>query len=99
MKVNLKASQFDWDSGNRDKNKSKHAVDDWECEEVFIDTKKVILKDTLHSGHEKRFIMLGKTRHARLLYLVFTIRNDKVRVISARDVTKRKEIEIYEKAT
>jgi len=98
MKVILKASQFDWDSGNRDKNKSKHAVEDWECEEVFIDTKKVILKDVLHSGKENRYILLGKTRQSRLLYLAFTIRNEKIRVISARDVTKRKEIDLYEKA-
>jgi uncharacterized DUF497 family protein len=98
MKVILKASQFDWDSGNRDKNKSKHAVEDWECEEVFIDSKKVILKDALHSGQENRYILLGKTRQSRLLYLAFTIRNEKIRVISARDVTKRREIDLYEKA-
>lgn len=98
MKVILKASQFDWDSGNRDKNKSKYAVEDWECEEVFIDSKKVILKDALHSGQENRYILLGKTRQSRLLYLAFTIRNEKIRVISARDVTKRKEIDLYEKA-
>jgi uncharacterized DUF497 family protein len=98
MKVILKASQFDWDSGNRDKNRSKHAVEDWECEEVFIDSKKVILKDALHSGQENRYILLGKTRQSRLLYLAFTIRNEKIRVISARDVTKRREIDLYEKA-
>ena len=91
--------QFNWDSGNSDKSKSNHNVEDWECEEVFFDPKKVILKDKLHSGQEERFILLGQTRQSRLLYLVFTIRNEKVRVISARDITKRKEIEIYEKAT
>jgi uncharacterized protein len=91
--------RFDWDSGNRDKNKLKHAVENWECEEVFIDPKKVILKDRLHSGEESRFILLGKTRQARLLYLVFTIRDEQLRIISARDVTKRKEIDLYEKAT
>lgn len=98
MKVILKAWQFDWDSGKRDKNKSKHAVEDWECEEVFIDSKKVILKDALHSGQENRYILLGKTRQSRLLYLAFTIRDEKIRIISARDVTKRKEIDLYEKA-
>ena len=90
---------FDWDSGNRDKNKLRHAVEDWECEEVFFDTRKVILKGKLHSGKEKRFILLGKTRRARLLYLVFTTRDYRIRIISARDVTKRKEIDLYEKAT
>lgn len=39
----------------------------------------------------------SKTRQARLLYLVFTIRNGKVRIISARDINK-KEVHLYEKA-
>lgn len=90
--------QFDWDAGNSGKNKRGHDVEDWECEEVFFDPRKVILKDKLHSGNEDRFILLGKTRQNRLLYLVFTFRSEKLRVISARDVTKRKEIELYEKA-
>ena len=91
--------QFEWDAGNSGKNKRSHNVEDWECEEVFFDPKKVILKDKLHSDLEGRFILLGKTRQNRLLYLAFTVRKEKVRVISARDVTKRKEIELYEKAT
>ncbi len=89
--------QFEWDAGNSGKNKRSHNVEDWECEEVFFDPKKAILKDKLHSDLEGRFILLGKTRQNRLLYLAFTLRNGKVRVISARDVTKRKEIELYEK--
>ena len=90
--------QFNWDTGNSGKNKSNHNVEDWECEEIFFDPNKVILKDKLHSGQEERYILLGQTRHNRLLYLVFTIRSEKIRIISARDITKRKEIEIYEKA-
>ena len=98
MRVNYDTRQFEWDSGNSGKNKRKHEVEDWECEEVFFDPRKVTLKDKLHSGKEERFILLGKTRQSRLLYIVFTVRNEKVRVISARDITKRKEIELYEKA-
>lgn len=90
--------QFNWDIGNSGKNKRSHEVEDWECEEVFFDPRKVILKDGLHSNKEARFILLGKTRQERLLYLAFTIRNEKIRVISARDVTKKKEVELYEKA-
>ncbi|HLZ14961.1 MAG TPA: BrnT family toxin [Candidatus Saccharimonadales bacterium] len=91
--------QFDWNAGNSGKNKRSHNVEDWECEEVFFDPQKIMLKDKLHSGQEERFILLGKTRQERLLYLVFTIRNGKIRIISARDVTKKKEIELYEKAS
>lgn len=98
MATNSYPLQFEWDPGNSGKNKRGHGVEDWECEEVFFDPKKVILKDKLHSGHEERFVLLGKTRQERLLHLAFTVRNEKLRVISARDVTKKKEVELYEKA-
>lgn len=98
MSVDPTAIQFEWDAGNSGKNKRRHNVEDWECEEVFFDPKKVALKDKLHSGHEDRFVLLGQTRQGRLLFLAFTVRSEKVRVISARDVTKRKEIDLYEKA-
>ena len=87
--------EFEWDKGNKDKNWLKHKVKNEECEEIFFDKKKKILKDVLHSGKEKRFIILGKTKKERLLFVVLTIRNKKVRVISARDVNK-KEVILYE---
>ena len=87
--------EFEWDKGNKDKNWLKHKVKNEECEEIFFDKKKKILKDVLHSGKEKRFIILGKTKKERLLFVVFTIRNKKVRVISARDINK-KEVILYE---
>ena len=87
--------EFEWDKGNKDKNWLKHKVKNEECEEIFFDKKKKILKDVLHSGKEKRFIILGKTKKERLLFVVFTIRNKKIRVISARDVNKR-EVILYE---
>lgn len=88
--------EFFWDKGNIDKNWGKHRVTNRECEEIFYDKKKKISKDVLHSGKEGRFILLGKTKTGRLLYLVFTIRNKKIRVISARDINK-KEVPLYEK--
>ena len=96
MKVDTSTFEFDWNAGNAGKNK-KHGVEDWECEEVFFDQRKVLLKDAIHSANEDRFILLGTTKHDRLLYLVFTVRRRKVRIISARDINK-KERYLYEKA-
>ena len=96
MKVVKKALAFEWDQGNRGKNFQKYNVTDAECEEVFFDPRKRILQDQLHSGREERFIILGKTRKERLLFLVCTIRRDKIRVISARDINT-KESHLYEK--
>ena len=53
-------------------------------------------KDDKHSEKESRWYCLGKTNQARKLFVVFTVRNLKIRVISARDMHK-KEREIYEK--
>jgi uncharacterized DUF497 family protein len=97
MKVDLSIFKFDWDTGNAGKN-TKHYVKDSECEEVFFDQKKVTLKDKLHSGSEARHIILGQTMQGRLLYLVYTERAGRIRVISARDC-KKKERDLYEKAT
>lgn len=98
MKLFSQPIQFQWDIGNIDKNLKKHRVTNTECEEVFFDHKKVVLKDILHSGKEPRYILLGKTKRQRVLFIVFTIRNNKIRIISARDINKN-EIKLYEKTT
>ncbi|PIR62282.1 MAG: hypothetical protein COU65_04240 [Candidatus Pacebacteria bacterium CG10_big_fil_rev_8_21_14_0_10_42_12] len=84
-----KPIEFEWDEGNLDKNLEKHKVSNLEAEEVFFDEKKRILKDILHSGIEERYLIIGKTKAGRALFIVFTQRVDKVRVISARDQNKK----------
>jgi uncharacterized DUF497 family protein len=86
---------FDWDEYNRDKNKIKHNVTQAECEEVFINEAKYF-EDQKHSKYEKRYTTYGATTSSRLLTIVFTIRENKIRVISARDQSK-KEREVYKK--
>jgi len=87
--------EFLWDKGNKGKNFLKHKVADQECEESFFDQNKKIFKDILHSNNEDRFILLGKTKGNRVLFIVFTLRQKKVRIISARDLN-RKERHLYE---
>lgn len=88
---------FQWDSGNSHKNQ-KHKVVNTEIEEAFNDRDKVMSPDHKHSNAEQRYILLGRTKKKRLLYIVFTVRKGSVRAISARDINK-KEIDLYEKAT
>ena len=95
MKILKRALAFEWDHGNRGKNFKKHKVTDQECEEVFFDPEKKILRDPLHSGREERFILLGKTKQERMLFVVFTVRKDNMRIISARD-TNKSEKHLYE---
>ena len=88
---------FEWDEKNREKNWEKHRVSAAECEEVFFSLPLILREDTGHSQGEPRFYVLGETGMGRQLFVVFTVRNDKIRVISARDLS-RKERRIYEQA-
>lgn len=88
---------FDWDEHNSDKNWEKHEVLAVECEEVFFNLPLLLQSDEAHSQNEPRYYVLGHTRVGRRLFIAFTIREDKIRVISARDMSK-KERKIYEQA-
>ncbi|MFZ0961310.1 MAG: BrnT family toxin [Terriglobia bacterium] len=72
-----------------------HRVSDAECEEVFFNRPFVVRRDVEHSQEESRFYALGQTDRSRELFVVFTIRGKLIRVISARDMT-RKERRIYQ---
>ena len=86
---------FQWDVGNSGKNEGKHAVTDRESEEIFFNRPLVIARSA-KAGPEIRYAALGKTSGSRLLAVVFTTRTNKIRVISARPMS-RKERELYEK--
>ncbi len=80
---------FEWDDGNRDKNWRKHRVTDSECEQLFFNELLIALEDVAHSRSEPRLYALGQSDAGRLLFVVFAIRDELVRVISARDMTRQ----------
>ena len=80
---------FNWDEGNHDKNWRQHHVTDSECEQVFFNEPLVASKDHKHTARESRYFTLGQTDAGRLLFVAFTIRKNCIRVISARDMTRR----------
>lgn len=91
--------KFEWDKGNQEKNYKKHEVTINETEEVFFDKNRKISKDILHSKKEDRYLVIGKTRQKRLLFVVFTLRDNQIRIISARNLNQKKERRLYEKTT
>lgn len=86
---------FDWDEGNRDKNK-KHGVEQDEIEQLFFDPRLLVLPDVRHSAEEKRFVGYGATSAGRILTVVFTLREKRIRPISARDASRKERVR-YEK--
>ena len=80
---------------NAGKNRQKHRVMPSECEQIFFNRPLVVADDVKHSGKEDRFYALGHTDNGRMLFVVFAVRRDKIRVISARDMN-RKERKVYQ---
>ena len=86
---------FEWDRGNELKSYVKHGVSVMEAESVFQDPLRLDFADPLHSKEEKRFIALGKSNRPRLLFVAWTLRQNRVRIISVRSASK-KEKRVYE---
>jgi len=96
MRIVPEPVTFQWDSGNIVKNFKKHSVTTQEAEEVFTTEPFATFEDSTHStATEKRYQGLGQTKTGRRLFVAFTIRDKKTRIISIRDM-KGKERQAYE---
>ena len=91
-----KPLEFEWDEANKKKIWLKHKVSAEECEEAFATEHVFRQPDDLHSDKENRHILISKTRKVRFLFIVYTLRTNKARVVSARGMHK-KEQNYYEK--
>lgn len=89
---------FDWDKGNLDKSYQKHGITPNETEDAVADENVFLQEDLNHSQKEERFIAIGKTSKEKMLFTIFTVRNNRVRVISSR-IANKKERRLYEKET
>jgi hypothetical protein len=89
-----RATGFEWDEWNGPKIWKQHSVSQAECEQVFFNEPLVVAEEVEHSEEEQRYYVLGRTDQARELSIVFTMRQDRIRVITARDMS-RKERRIY----
>lgn len=88
--------KFEWDPKKAAVNLEKHGVSFYEVQSCFLDPNGRETDDLAHSLTEKRIILIAKSEFDRLLYIVFTPRNSKIRIISARKCSP-KEKAAYEK--
>jgi uncharacterized protein len=86
-----KIDGFEWDCGNIEKNLIKHEVTCQEAEEIFLDTESLNYDDKKHSVIEERLIKIGKSFSGRILIAYYTVRRNKIRIISVRDVNKKEK--------
>lgn len=87
--------EFEWDPKKAEINEQKHGVAFQEGATVFGDPLAITFADPDHSVNEQRYITFGLSRHKRLLVVSHADRGNKIRIISARLMT-RKERRIYE---
>jgi uncharacterized DUF497 family protein len=85
---------FVCDEAKRRENIRKHGIDLCEASAVFFDPLACARHDLAHGEHEDRVCILGRSEGGRLLFVVYTIRGETVRIISARRA-KQHEVKKY----
>lgn len=79
---------FEWDPEKAGANHVKHGVTFEEASTVFGDPLARIVDDPRHSRDEERFVIIGVSRNSRLIAVMFTERQERIRIASARLVTR-----------
>ena len=78
---------FDWDEGNLEHFINNHGVSPEEAEETVLDPRAIGV-DARNSANERRWAVIGATEDGRILYVVFTWRSGRIRIISAWDADR-----------
>ncbi|EAZ90343.1 BrnT family toxin [Crocosphaera chwakensis] len=87
--------EFEWDENKAKQNLSKYGVSFEEAKTIFDDPLYVDFYDPDHSENEERYLIVGQSNRERILILSYTERGNKIRLISAREVTPQ-ERKAYE---
>ncbi len=80
--------EFEWDTNKATANLKKHGVSFTEAATVFGDPLSTTFPDPEHSIDESRYITIGLSSNGRLIVLAHTDRDNRVRIISAREATR-----------
>jgi len=86
---------FEWDPEKAKLNETKHGVSFFEACEIFDDDHSSAVRDPDHSVDEERYLIFGLSKAGSYLVVSYTERGDRIRLISARQMTPREQ-EAYE---
>jgi len=78
-----------WDEDKAKANVHKHGVFFADAVPVLDDPYALTIRDDESDPEERRFVTIGVDIYARVLVVVYTYRNDDIRIISARRATPR----------
>ena len=88
---------FEWDSQKDKINRKKHHIDFETASRVFDDEFRIEIYDAKHSGSEDRFIAIGMVNEIlTVVFVAYTMRNQFIRIISARKATEAERSEYYD---
>ena len=86
--------EFEWDERKARTNLRKHRVDFADAATVFEDRRAVTVAD--EDADEERCVTIGMDALGRELVVIYTVRGERIRIISARRATRRERAN-YEK--
>lgn len=87
---------FEWDDAKEQINISKHGINFSTAALVFSDDSRIEKFDDEHSNDEDRYITIGQVQGTMIIVMVvYTEREEAIRIISARRATKREEEAYY----
>ena len=92
------ALNFEWDARKAASNLTKHGVTFEEATAVFADPLGRIQQDPRHSVEEERYVLLGVSLRRTLLAVMYVERGATIRLVSAREATRR-ERKYYEETS
>jgi uncharacterized DUF497 family protein len=88
---------FEWDEASRKSNWQRYHIEEGECHDVFFNLPLFVQTDLENIPVKRRSYILGQTLSGRKLFIAFTIHKDKIRIITARDMSKREQL-LYDQA-
>jgi uncharacterized protein len=92
-------NKFEWDRSKAASNRAKHGISFEEAKGVFQDAFAIEELDGRKDYDEERYTLIGMAGY-KLLFVVYTERGEKIRLISAREADKDEQDEYYrQKAT
>ena len=90
--------KFEWDEEKDRTNQIKHGISFEAARWVFLDEYRIDVFDETHSNNEDRYITIGQSGNTLLvLFVVYTERDDTIRIISARKADAKERRRYYDR--
>lgn len=93
--MDIRYGKFIWDDGKEAANRAKHGIDFTVASRAFLDPRRKIFTDSMHSSDEPRYFCIG-IADGRIVTVRFTCREGHIRIFGAG--YWRKGREHYEKS-